>query len=340
MQLGDLTPAQAENVGHIVEAGRHLRAVIDDVLDISKVESRAIALTLQPVRVATIVGSALALVQPLADAAGIRLINESKNSRLYAMADQHRLLQVLLNLATNAINYNVPGGEVRVKVGRQSRTVNISVVDSGLGIPPGSSQRLFAPFDRLGREGGEVEGTGLGLSLSKVLAEAMGGTITAAPNDGQGTTFTLTLEASPSSDRALGSSWALAGVEGKPQQVLFIDDSLASIALMEEVLRLRPHLGVLNAMQAGIGLELARHHQPDVIILDANLPDLTGKETLRRLANDPRTRGIPVIMAGAIAQPRDQTTPPKRRRLVYLTEPIQIAELLGAIDAVLGVSKE
>jgi CheY-like chemotaxis protein len=168
----------------------------------------------------------------------------------------------------------------------------------------------------------------------------MGGTITAAPNDGQGTTFTLTLEASPSSDRALGSSWALAGVEGKPQQVLFIDDSLASIALMEEVLRLRPHLGVLNAMQAGIGLELARHHQPDVIILDANLPDLTGKETLRRLANDPRTRGIPVIMAGAIAQPRDQTTALRRRRLVYLTEPIQIAELLGAIDAVLGVSKE
>ncbi len=340
MQLDDLTATQAESVGHILQAGRHLLAIIDDALDISRVESEGIALTLQPVRVTTIVGSVLALMQPLAESAGIRMVNESKNSRLYAMADQHRLLQVLLNLTTNAINYNVPGGEVRLHVARRSRSVNISVTDSGLGIPPGSAKRLFVPFDRLGREGSNIEGTGLGLSLSKALAEAMGGTITAAPNEGPGTTFTLALEACPPSERVLGSSWTLTATEDRLQQVLFIEGSLASIGLMEEVLRLRPHLGILNAMQAGIGIQLARHHQPDVIILDANLPDLTGEETVRRLSKDPRTRDIPLIMAGAAGGARHSAAPTKHRPQVYLTNPIQISELLAAIDAVIGTRED
>ena len=197
------------------------------------------------------------------------------------------------------------------------------------------------PFDRLGREQGNVEGTGLGLSLSKALVEAMGGSISASRNSGPGTTFKVALEACPAYGATRGEPHsAFADVGRRHPQILFIEDSLASIGLIEEILQLRPSIGVLTAMQAGIGLQLARHHQPGLIILDAYLPDLTGAETARRLAEDPRTRDIPVIMASTEAKPRRGTSSLKNRSRTHLTKPIESRELLAAIDDLFGPGRE
>ena len=339
MQFDDLSPIQAESVAHILQAGNHLLAVIDEALDISSVESGRITLTLEPVLVSGILNSVEELMQPLAETAGIRLVNESKRSALCAVADKHRLQQILLNLTTNAINYNVPDGEVRFRIRRQGGMVNISVIDTGLGIPPGRSHRVFVPFDRLGREAMNIEGTGLGLSLSKGLAEAMGGTIIAAPNAGPGTTFTLTLGASRSA-RGAGQSAVAPAVEEERGQVLFIVDSPASIELIGAIHDHRPGLRVLSAMQAGIGLELARYHHPDVIVLDAYLPDLTGEETRLRLSKDQRMNAIPVIMASAEARRRKHDVPLTEGDPAQRTKRIEISELLAAVDASLGAGED
>jgi PAS domain S-box-containing protein len=338
MQLDELSGTQAESVGHILESGRHLLALIDEALDISQVESGHMALSLESVKVDEPVLEVLALLRQMAGTDGIRLFGGERDSDCYVIADRHRLKQVLMNLVANAIKYNVRGGYVRVECNREGPTVAISVSDTGIGFPEGSTDRLFSPFDRLGQEGGEVEGTGLGLSLSKALVEAMGGSITAAPNTEAGSVFTVRLRASERADPELEQPEMVAGGHGRPTTeglVLYIEDNLANFRLVEQVLARRPGVRVLPAMQARMGLQLALDHQPDLILLDLHLPDMSGEETLQRLLRNPLTRSIPVVIASADATPRRLQRLLSLGARAYLTKPIDIRQLLETIDSLL-----
>lgn len=338
MQLDGLNGTQDESVGHILQSGRHLLALIDEALDISRVESGHLALSLEAVKVAEPVLEVLGLLRQMAETDGVRLFGSDVDSGCYVIADRHRLKQVLMNLVANAIKYNVRGGYVRVECKREGPVAAISVTDTGIGFPKGSTDRLFSPFDRLGQEAGEVEGTGLGLSLSKALVEAMGGSITAAPNTEAGSVFTVRLKASERADAAPEAFEPVADGHGQPSTeglVLYIEDNLANFRLVEQVLARRPGVRVLPAMQARMGLQLALDHQPDLILLDLHLPDMSGEETLQRLFRNPMTRSIPVVIASADATPRRLQRLLSLGARAYLTKPIDIRLLLETIDSLL-----
>ncbi len=336
MQLDELNDLQTESVGHILQAGRHLLALIDEALDISRVESGQLALSLESVNVKDAVDEVFALMQPLADAKGVRFMADANHNHCFVVADRQRLKQVLLNLIANGVNYNVPGGTLEVSCAPAGTCIEISVADTGIGIPEHSTDRLFAPFDRLGKEGSEVEGTGLGLSLSKALVEAMGGTISAKRNADVGSTFTVSLKASERVDASPPLARETSGsTPGRKGLILHIENNLVNFRLVEQVLARRPGVRIIPAMQARLGLQLARDHRPDLIILDLHLPDLSGEETLRRLLNSPETKGIPVIIASADATPRRLEQLLKLGARDYLTKPIDVRQLLKLIDELL-----
>ncbi len=341
MQLDEMTPRQDESAGHILQAGRHLLRLIDETLDISKVEAGHLGIMLEAVGVANAVDEVFVLMQPLAKTKGVRLLREGSNPSCDVVADRQRLKQVLLNLVANGINYNVRGGCLEVGCHRRESVVEISISDTGIGIPEGSSERLFAPFDRLGQEGGEVEGTGLGLSLSKGLVEAMGGTISAAKNPGEGSTFTLTLKVSELPDASPPLVTDSLTVSQRPAGlILYIEEHLANLPLIEYILALRPGLQVLPAMQAVAAIQLARHHHPDLIILDVQLPDLSADETLHRLQRSPQTRDIPVVVVGANISPRRLQRFMDLGARTCLERPLNIAELLKTLDDLLPRPKD
>ncbi len=333
MQLDDLTPSQSENVDHILQAGRDLLALIDDVLDISRVESGKMALSVESVGVAEMAEEVLRLMRPLADRHGVRVAQTTPECDYRVFADRQRLKQVLLNLVSNGIKYNVRGGYLTVECVATESEVSISVSDTGVGIPNDSVERLFAPFERLGKEGTQIEGTGLGLSISKSLVEAMGGTISAARRAQQGSVFTVHLKRSqlPQGDPAPAATNAESS-GGATGLVLYIEDNLASFQLVEKVLSQRPGVKVLPAMQAGIGLQLAQDYQPDLILLDLHLPDMTGEEVLQQLRHNPQTWSIPVVVASADATSRRLERLLELGAKVYLTKPIDVRELLDTID--------
>jgi CheY-like chemotaxis protein len=256
----------------------------------------------------------------------------------YVIADRQRLKQVLLNLIANGINYNVSGGTVETDCREVGGSTELTVADTGIGIPDGMGERLFAPFDRLGKEGGDVEGTGLGLSLSRSLVEAMGGTIAATRNEDAGSTFTVTLKASTGAYESPAPALVTPESQSTDGLVLYIEDNLANFRLVEQVLSRRPLVRVLPAMQASIGLQLARAHLPDLIILDLNLPDMGGEETLQNLLENPATRSIPVVIASADATPRRIKKLLGLGARAYLTKPIDVSQLLATVDEYLNSS--
>ncbi len=338
LQLDELTPDQSESVGHILGAGRHLLALIDDILDISRVETGNVDLSIEPVAVRETAEQMLDLMRPLAALSGVTLNNASPDCACNVSADHQRLQQVLLNLVSNAIKYNVEGGNVAFSCSEDVAAVALSVADTGIGLPPDAMGRLFEPFDRLGREGMGIEGTGLGLSLSKGLVEAMGGRISASQNPGGGATFTVELpraDAPESRARVAQAEPIAAG--HSTGHVLYIEDNLANFRLIEQVLSRRPGVRVLPAMQAGLGIQLARAHQPDLIILDLHLPDMNGEEVLRRLIHDPATASIPVVIASADATSRQVERLLELGARAYLTKPIDVRKLLGMVDEFLPV---
>lgn len=339
LQLDELTDAQNESVGHILQAGRHLLALIDDVLDISRIESGKMALSIEPVGVVDAVDDVVRLMQPLAQDKQVALGYPGTDCGCYVLADRQRLKQVLLNLVTNAIKYNVPGGSIAISCHDQGEEVAIVVTDTGIGFPDDVVERLFAPFDRLGMEGSEIEGTGLGLSLCKGLVESMRGTIEARPNPGGGSIFTVMLQrAEPPVTTPDPGAPPTAHGHASRGLVLYIEDNLANFKLIEQVLARRPGISVIPAMQGGLGLQLARDHHPDLILLDLHLPDMEGDEVLARLLRDPMTESIPVIVASADATQRQVERLVRMGARAYLTKPIDVRRLLELADELLGNS--
>jgi CheY-like chemotaxis protein len=336
-QLADTEYAEA--LGHIVRGGRHLLDLINDVLDIARIESGEMSISSEPVPVASIVEETLQLMKPLADAAEVALTLSADTSDDYVLADRQRLRQILLNLLSNAIKYNRPGGHVWLGWHAGNGQVALGVRDDGPGIDPRVQSRLFTPFDRLGAELSGVDGTGIGLALTRSLTEMMGGTIEVESMPGQGSTFTVILKSAqahkPHSIPVAGA--AAAGPETTelaPATLLYIEDNAPNVRVVEHLLRLRPEWRLVHAALGSLGIELAEAHRPDLILLDLHLPDLSGHQVLRAIRSLPSTAQIPVVVltadasAGLAHRLRDSGA------TGYLTKPLDIDQVLGFLDGV------
>lgn len=340
----DLGPANDDSVHQIIKGGRHLLDLINEVLDITRIETGAFQMSPEPVLVSEALGDVTALTAPLGAQAGIHLVTaSSQRCDVHVLADRQRLNQILLNLVSNAIKYNRSGGTVSLTCEPgAAATLRIGVHDTGPGIRRDQVDLLFTPFERLGAEHTTVEGTGIGLALSRRLAEAMGGTLDVDTTVGQGSTFWLELPVVEGPvDRyvRLNGDAVLSSAEasGPPTRtVLYIEDNLANLRLVERILADDPTIEIVSAMQGRLGVDLARQHQPALILLDLHLPDLSGDEVLRQLRDDPATSAIPVAILSADA------TPGQIRRLLaegahsYLTKPLDVAELRHLVATVAG----
>jgi two-component system, sensor histidine kinase len=338
LELDPLEGHQREHVGYIQKAGQHLLQLIDEVLDISRIEAGRLPLSIEPIALDDLLHETRSLVAPLADRFRVTLLPLPPDlDRCHVLADRQRLKQVLLNLLTNAIKYNRPDGEVELSCsGDASDRLRIEVRDTGPGIAPDKLIRLFSPFDRLGAEHTDVEGTGLGLAISKRMVEAMDGSLHVSSVPGQGSTFGIELRVAEAPLERLDRLLSKPPFSPQPSEyalrVLYIEDNVSNIKLVERILEQRPQAQLLTAAQGRLGLTLAQTHRPDLVLLDLHLPDVSGDEVLRILRADPLTAHIPVIMISADA------TSAQAERLValgaraYLTKPLNVQQLLSLVD--------
>jgi len=348
LEMDDLSGQHGEAVAHIMRAGRHLLNLIDEVLDIARIESGNLDLLLEPVAIRQVLGDAIDLARPLAQRREIAVVADLEPcpDTFHVLADRQRLLQVMLNLLSNAVKYNRAGGRVGVSVEPVlPGLVRIAVTDTGSGIRTEDIDRVFEPFDRLGVESSGIEGTGVGLTLSKYLVERMGGTIEVQSQFGEGTTFTVqlptaervpTAEAVPTADAPVTSMEPEFPHPGSPSvatlRVLHIEDNLANLELVEQVLTRSGVVELLAAMSGSLGLELAREHRPHLILLDLQLPDMSGTALLDALRDDPRTADIPVVVVTADATPSQIQRLRDTGVAAYLTKPIDVRELQRAVE--------
>ncbi|WP_434611146.1 ATP-binding protein [Pseudomonas sp. R1-7] len=331
----DSIAGQRPQVSHILRAGQHLLALINEVLDIARIEAGRLPLNIEPIGLPAVLHEALTLVSPMAADAGIHLAElPLLPDGSGVLADRQRLVQVLLNLLSNAIKYNQPGGEVRIEVTVETPHVSIAISDTGHGIAPELLGQLFKPFERLGADP-QVEGTGLGLSLSKSLLEMMQGHLQVRSDPGQGCCFTLQLPCAHVSGSHLPPMVALEVARPRTEfdaKVLCIEDNLSSLALIETLMQRRPGIQLLSSMQGQMGLDLARQHTPQLILLDVTLPDLEGLEVLRRLRQSPATASTPVLMITADASDLTHRALRDAGATAILTKPIHIQAFLGHLE--------
>jgi PAS domain S-box-containing protein len=348
LKLQPLNDQEAEAVDQIIKGGHHLLDLINEVLDISRIEAGRLLLSPEPVLVSELVQESMDLVRSMAEEREVRLVADRAGMGAYIHADRQRAKQVLLNLLSNAVKYNHPRGSVAVSCRNHSPTeLRISVADTGPGIRPELMSRLFAPFDRLDAGQTDVEGTGIGLTLSKSLAEAMGGTLSVDSVPGQGSVFSLNLprvEGPVERYERLQPEPAKLAVHapnghaepGQRHKVLYIEDNPSNLRLIERILARRGDIDVVSAMQGRFGIELARQHHPSLILLDLHLPDISGEEILRRLLDDPATASIPVVMVTADATVGQVQRLLSAGAVAYLTKPLDVARLLSLVDEMLA----
>jgi PAS domain S-box-containing protein len=337
-----LPPEHRRGVGHILKAGRHLLQLINEVLEIARIEAGRHNLSLEPVRIGPVLQEAVGLVRPLAAQWRVEVEDGPwPGDAVFVHADRQRLAQVLLNLLGNAIKYNRPGGRVSLScepagTADAAPRLAVRVRDTGAGIAPERVDELFTPFSRLGAEQSEVEGTGLGLALSQRLADAMGGVLALEETGPAGSVFRLELGVADDPLQRLEDVGAAPPPPTLPAHaaatLLYVEDNLANLSLVETILLSRPRWRILPALQGRIGVELAREHRPDLVLLDLHLPDISGEEVLRRLRDDPRTAATPVVVVTADAT---RATVERLRAAgadAYLTKPLEIDAFLDTLE--------
>lgn len=336
-QLLDLQykePRIKEATGAIVRAGKHLLGMVNEVLDLAQLENGVFDLAVESVSLSGVVRQAISLVQPIADGAGVDIVVESKICKeMYVLADHQRFTQVMLHLLSNAIKYNRAGGQVVIRCHEKPDHIfRVEISDTGAGISEADQKLLFQPFQRLKEV--DTEGTGLGLALSRKFVEMMGGSLGIAESSSSGSTFFIELNRateirSPEEGSAkpqLGNLPALSGT------LLYIDDHFANLRLLEFAFADYKDLRVIPAIQGQIGIELAHKYQPNLILLDLQLPDMDGEEVLKRLMQDPTTRSIPIIVFSTSLPPTKAQELSDMGVAGYLGQPLDMNELFGILE--------
>lgn len=346
MEMENTDPQHSEGLEQILSAGRHLLELINEVLDITRIEAGRMDLSLEPVSVEETLQEAVNLISPLANERKIQ-IKISGADGLFARADRQRLKQVFLNLLSNAVKYNTESGHVVINCELMAnKQVRVKIADDGHSIMLEDRDKLFKPFERLSAAHSGVAGTGLGLALSKRLMEAMEGTIGLEEPTGTGNAFWIELPQAKdpvlqqqASDKFMTDHDDIR-IEGPSRTVLYVEDNLSNLRLVEHILRHRPEIKLLSAMQGRLGLELARKHRPDLVLLDLHLPDIMGDEVLRQLRADETTRDIPVVMLSADASPTQIKRLKNEGAESYLTKPLDVQKFLGVLEEYLREKSE
>ena len=356
----DLSPSQKENVEEIVRAGDHLLELINEVLDLSIIESGRIDLSLEMVVIGDVLNESLQLISPLAQKRGIDISvvsngTEVDTSKLYlqhdvARADRTRLRQVLLNLLSNSIKYNTENGKVIIsfdnfEAENTDKFMRISISDTGPGLTVDQQSQLFQSFNRLGAEQSNIEGTGIGLVITKNIVELMGGTLGVTSEPGIGSTFwlempceTVTVDENLDLDDVDSTVENIIRSTNAAHSVLYIEDNPANLRLVSQLLRRQPNMRMWSAHEPLLGLELAEEHKPDLVLLDINLPGMDGFEVLKQLRKRESTCATPVIAISANAMPEDIERGLEAGFDDYITKPINIKTLIASVNKALDRS--
>jgi PAS domain S-box-containing protein len=337
-----LSDRQLERLAHVMRGGEHLLRLIDDVLDLSRIEAGRISVSSEPVDIAEVLAEVVHTLEPMASRGGIQIavpLVPSDTPRV--IADRTRLAQVLMNFGSNAIKYGKADGHLSLRTDAGSGTVRITVIDDGIGIPDDKRDKIFEPFQRAGQEAGPIEGTGIGLTISKRLAEIMRGSVGFQSQVGHGSEFWIELpahhdlaaDAGSSTERTTIASRLAAGE--RRHTIVYVEDNPSNIAFMRDLVEDLPSVELLTAPTAEIGLELIRGRQPKVVIMDINLPGMSGFEAVKRLREWPETRDIPVIGLSAAALLRDTARAKDAGFYRYLTKPVKVDELTETLERLL-----
>ena len=337
------TESQTESVNQILHAGWHLLKLIDEILDLARVESGQVPISREPVSMAEVMAECQSMLEPLARPRELKMRFPTFDEPCFVHADQTRVKQVLLNLLSNAIKYNVTGGTIEVScVESQPGRIRTTVRDSGPGMTPSQLAQLFQAFNRLGQEIGPEKGTGIGLVVARQLVELMGGSIGVESAVGAGSSFWFDLNsvAEPSLAHEAESGDARikpsVPVPAGRHTLLYVEDNPANLRLVEQIIARDPSITLLTAMTGPAGVEMARERRPDVILMDINLPGFSGFQALELLRADPSTAHIPVIALSANAMTRDVERGLKAGFLRYMSKPIRVSEFMEALTEALN----
>ena len=341
------TPSQAESIVQIIEAGWHLLKLINEILDLAKIESGQTSLYQESLSLNEIIEECCTMMKPKSRKYGIPIIIPPADAQYVVYADRVRLKQVLINLLSNAVKYNRKQGTVEVQCTENTLGyLRVSILDTGDGLSPDQLAQLFQRFNRLGQESGNREGTGIGLIVAKQLIELMGGIIGVDSHVGTGSVFWIELPAMTGSHPDLVDSIAIAlpapreALEAPQQTLLYVEDNPANMKLVEKIIARQPNLRLLTANDATSGIQIARDYQPIIILMDINLPGINGIEALHLLRSDPSTAHITVLALSANAMPADVEKGLESGFFNYITKPININEFMAKLDTALAFANE
>ncbi len=336
------TPPQKQNIDQILKAGWYLPDLINEILDLALIESGKLSLSLEPISLSAVLHDCQTMIEPQAQKSGIRITFPHFDIPYFVKADYTRMKQVFINLLTNAVKYNKPGGTVVVDcIAITPERIRIGVKDTGEGLTPDEMAQLFQPFNRLGQETGNEEGTGIGLVVSKRLVELMHGEIGVESTVGVGSVFWIELNLTaehPLGAAAVGPTTvgqAHVAADKRLRTVLYVEDNPANMLLVKNLIARRPDLHLLSAPDGNRGIEMARASRPDIILMDINLPGISGIEAFKILRADPATAHIPVLALSANAMPRDIKHGLDAGFFRYLTKPIKVNEFMDTLDVAL-----
>jgi PAS domain S-box-containing protein len=343
------TPSQKASIDQILRAGWYLLELINEILDLAQIESGKLSLSPEPVSLAEVLAECQDMIEPQAQKRRVKMTFPSFDVPHYVGADRTRLKQVLINLLSNAIKYNQPGGTLTVECSQSTpQRTRIGVRDTGAGLPPEKLAQLFQPFNRLGQESSAEEGTGIGLVMSKRVVELMGGVIGVESTVGVGSLFWFELSSASAPQVVIDRSPEQTAAVPQAQvqhaapfrTLLYVEDNTANLKLVEQLIARRSDMRLLHAANGSLGVELAREHQPQLILMDINLPGISGIEALKMLRDDPATAHIPVIALSANAMPRDIEKGLQAGFFWYLTKPIKINEFMDVLDVALEFAEK
>lgn len=341
------TPAQSDSIAQILQAGWYLLKLINEILDLAKVESGNLSLSSEPTALDEVMVECQGMTEPQVQQRGIHITFPRFDAPCFVQADRTRLKQVICNLLSNAIKYNRAHGTVEVicAVSAPER-VRVSIKDTGAGLPPEKLAKLFQPFNRLGQEAGAEEGTGIGLVVAKQLVELMGGRIGVESSVGAGSVFWFELKSADTPEFAVEGPEAMPPAKpevlsgARQRTVLCIEDNPANLKLIEQLVTRRPDIKLLTAVNGNSGVKLARASQPEVILMDINLPDISGFDARKILREDPETEHIPIVAISANAMPRDIEKGLHAGFFRYLTKPIKISEFMDTLNVVMEFAEQ